>query len=276
MAKRNRYKNLGPVLISFTAILAVIGMIFETVAILFGYDPVMRVFKLRSSVASASVAALFIISIAMISIAICVGKLGKMRSKAPGNGLSDTVSTVGGFALAAFSTVLLVQTFKKWAEMEQFKLSPLDMFTVILFAVSIPTALYFFLGTAKGDKRTTFLAFFPPIWNAMCLVRLYFDAETAINDPVRILLQITLVTVMLALMYELKLRVKGTGKVMFTVTASLSTVLACSSFMSVMLLFVIVKVGTVADMLLSMGTLFVSLYLLMRLSAYYKPIKERD
>jgi hypothetical protein len=81
---------------------------------------------------------------------------------------------------------------------------------------------------------------------------------------------------MLALMYELKLRVKGTGKVMFTVTASLSTVLACSSFMSVMLLFVIVKVGTVADMLLSMGTLFVSLYLLMRLSAYYKPIKERD
>ena len=92
----------------------------------------------------------------------------------------------------------------------------------------------------------------------------------------RILLQVTLVAVMLALMYDLKLRTMETGKIMFTVTASLATVLACSSFMSIMLLFVIVKVGSIARMLLSASLLLMSLYLLMRLNGYYKPYKDRD
>ncbi len=266
MAKRNINRNLGPVLISFTVIFAVIGMIFETVAILFGYDPNMNVFKLGSKVASASVAALFILSIATVTLAICVGKVGKMHSRAPSSGLGDVISSVGGFALAVSSVMFLIDSWEATG--------PLKLFTVILVLVSVPAALYFFLGTEKRDRLTTILAFFPPIWNAICLVRLYFDSKTAINDPVRILLQITLVSVMLALLYELKLRIKGTGKIMFTITASLSTVLACSSFMSVMLLFVIVKVGSAADMLLSSGTLLISLYHLIRLSGYYKLNKE--
>ncbi len=267
MAKRNINNNLGPGLIAFTVILSVIGMIFETAAILFGYDPTMRVFKLGSKIASASVAALFILSIAMISIAICVGKLGKMRAKTSNSGLADVLSSIGGFAMAASSVFFLVESWNATG--------PLKIFTIILVLVSAPTALYFFLGTENNDTKTTVLSFFPPIWNATCLVRLYFDSETAINDPVRILLQITLVTVMLALMYELKLHIKGTGKLMFTVTASLATILACSSFASVMILFVIVKVGSAADVLLSAGTLLISLYLLMRLNGYYKLKKER-
>ncbi len=268
MGKRNRNRNLGPVLISFTAIFSVIGMIFETCAILFGYDANMRVFKLGSKIAPASVAALFILSIAAVSLAICVGKLGKMRTKASNSGLSDIVSSVGGFAMAASSVMFLVESWKETG--------PLKLFTVILVLLSVPTALYFFLGTDKNDRFTTVLSFFPPIWNAVCLVRLYFDSETAINDPVRILLQVTLVSVMLALMYELKLRVKETGKLMFTVTVPLATVLSCASFMSVILLFVIVRVGSIANVLLSAGSLLMSLYLLMRLNGYYKMMKERD
>ena len=270
MAKRYNYKHFGPALISFTLILSVIGMIFETVAILFGYDAKMCVFKLESGVAKASVAALFILSIAMITIAICIGKIGKMKTKAKDSGLAEMISSVGGFALATSSVLFLYDTIVAKREGSKESIEALLLFSVILVIASIPMAINFFIGAGKSGKLATALAFFPPIWNAACLIRLYFDAETAINDPVRILLQITLVTVMLALLYELKLRVKGTGKIMFTVAASLSTVLASASFMSVMLLFTIVKVGTAADMLLSTGTLLVSLYLLMRLSAYYK------
>ena len=60
MSRRNNDINLGTALLSFTAIFAVIGMITETCAILFGYDANMRVFKLGSKIATVSVAALFI------------------------------------------------------------------------------------------------------------------------------------------------------------------------------------------------------------------------
>ena len=268
MGRRNKYKNLGVVLVSFTAIFAVIGMIFETVAILFGYDANMRVFKLGSKVGTASVAALFILSIATVTLAICTGKLAKMRTRTRNSSFGDVIASVGGFAMAASSVMFLIESWNSTGA--------LKVFTVILVVLSVPVALYFLLGTEKRDRLTTFLSFFPPIWNAACLVRLYFDSETAINDPVRILLQVTLVAVMLALMYDLKLRTMETGKIMFTVTASLATVLACSSFMSIMLLFVIVKVGSIARILLSASLLLMSLYLLLRLNGYYKPIKERD
>ena len=265
MSRRNNY-NLGPALISFTAIFAVIGMIVQTCAILFGYDANMRVFKLGSKIATVSVAALFILSILTITLAICVGKLGKMRSHARGNGISEAVGAIGGFAMTASSIIFLMNLSGTGA---------LKLFTVILFIISIPAGLSFFLGKTVSDKTSMVLSFFPPLWNAVCLVRLYFDSKNAINDPVRILLQITLVTVMLALTYELKLRVKGTGKIMLTVTASLATVLACSSFTSIALLYFIVRIGGVADVLLSLSSLLISLYLLMRLGAYYK-LRERN
>ncbi|MBQ8254438.1 MAG: hypothetical protein IJY94_02925 [Clostridia bacterium] len=272
MAKRNRNINYGPILLSFTAIFAVIGMIFETLAILFGYDANMRVFKLGSKVATASVAALFILSIATITLAICVGKLGKMKTRVPNSGLADVISTVGGFALAASSVLLLAESWGSKID----EAGALRAFTVILVIVSIPTALYFVLGTERRDRLSTFLSFFPPLWNAACLIRLYFDSETAVNDPVRILLQITLVAVMLALMYELKLKVRGTGHIMLTVTAPVATVLSCASFTSIILLYLIVKVGSVANVLLSAGTLLLSLYLMTRLGAYYELPKDRD
>ena len=288
MGRRNKYKNLGIVLVSFTAIFAVIGMIFETMAILFGYDAHMRVFKLGSKIGAASVAALFILSIATVTLAICVGKLAKMRTKTRNSSFGDVISSIGGFAMAASSVMFLIESINRMNEKIKVaensgkelgaieELGILGILSIILVVLSLPVALYFLLGTEKKDRLTTFLSFFPPIWNAACLVRLYFDSETAINDPVRILLQVTLVAVMLALMYDLKLRTMETGKIMFTVTASLATVLACSSFMSIMLLFVIVKVGSIARMLLSASLLLMSLYLLMRLNGYYKPYKDRD
>lgn len=268
MAKRIRNLNLGPVLISFTAIFAVIGMIFETLAILFGYDAHMRVFKLGSQVATASVAALFILSIATITLAICVGKVGKMRIRVQNSNLADIISAIGGFALAASSVFFLVESWNATGA--------LKLFTVILVLISVPSAMYFFLGADRRDRLSTFCAFFPPLWNAACLVRLYFDSETAINDPVRILLQITLVAVMLALMYELKLRIRGTGHIMFTVTAPVAVVLSCASFTSIILLRLLVKVESAANVLLSAGLLLISLYLMMRLSVYYKLPPERD
>jgi hypothetical protein len=272
MAKKIRNTNLGPVLLSFTAIFAVIGMIFETVAILFGYDARMRVFKLGSQVATASVAALFILAIATITVAVCVGNLGKMRTRVPNSNLADVISAIGGFALAASSILLLIESWKSTID----EAGALKFFTVLLVLVSIPTALYFFVGANKRDRLTTFLSFFPPLWNAVCLIRLYFDSETAINDPVRILLQITLVAVMLALMYELKLKIRGTGHVMLTVTAPVATVLSCASFTSMILLYLIPRVVSIANVLLSIGSLLLSLYLMMRLGAYYKLPKERD
>lgn len=267
MSRRNNDINLGTALLSFTAIFAVIGMITETCAILFGYDANMRVFKLGSKIATVSVAALFILSILTVTLAICVGKIGRMRAHPHSNALSELVAAIGGFAMTASSIIFLIESWGNGGT--------LKLFTVLLFLVSIPAGLNFFLGKTMNERISTVLAFFPPLWNATCLVRLYFDSENAINDPVRILLQITLVTVMLALTYELKLRVKGTGQIMFTVTASLATVLASSSFMSIALLYFIVKVGSVGDLLLSLASLLVSLYLLMRLGAYYK-IRERE
>ncbi len=259
---KNNKKNLGPVLVSFVAIFAVIGMIFEACAVLFGYDPVLRVFKMDSKIAVASVAVLFILSAAAISLAICVSKLGKMNAEAPESFASGTVAAIGGFAMIITSVFLMF--FGGNAS------GLLRLFSVILLAISIPTGLYFILGTSKRDKRTAVLAFFPPIWYAICLIRMYFEAETAINDPIRILLQVSLVSIMLALLYELKLRIKGTGKLMFTVTVSLSVILECASAVAVFLLYFTVKVGTAADLFLAISSLGIVMYLISKLSGYYK------
>ena len=269
MARRVNYEFLGTVLTSCTLILSVIAMMFESVAIVLGYDKVMRVFKLQSKVATVSVVALFVLSIAMGTLAICVGKIAKMRPKAQNSAATDTVGIVGGLSLAVSSVLFLVDSLKVADA------SALKFFTILLVVISVPTALSYIVGVEK-TKLSTFLAFFPPLWNATCLVRLYFDAGTAINDPVRILLQITLVAVMLALMYELKLRVYGTGKIMFTMTATIATVLSSASFAAILLLSVLLKVETTANLLLAVGTLLSSAYLLIRLDMYYKAARPRD
>lgn len=259
---KNNEKNLGPVLVSFVAIFAAIGMILEACAVLFGYDPVLRVFKMDSKIAAASVAALFILSAAAIGLSIFVSKLGKMNSEAPESFASGTVAAIGGFAMIVTSVFFMFFGGNMSGAQK--------MSSVILLALSVPSGLYFILGTSKRDIKTDILAFFPPIWYAICLIRMYFEAETAINDPIRILLQVSLVSIMLALMYELKLRVKGTGKLMFTVTASLSVILECASAVAVFLLYFTVKIGTAADLFLAISSLGIVMYLISKLSGYYK------
>ncbi len=252
----------GSVLVSFTAIFSVIAMAVQACAVLFGYDPVMQVYKLDSTIAAVSTAVLSVLSVLASVLSVFAVKRAGIAVKAKDNVVIAVLSAMGGCAMILSSVLLFFENGKASG--------PLGSFTVALVLFSLPAGLYFILGTQKEDKIAVVLSFFPTGWYAVCLMRLYFDTNAAINDPIRVLLQISFVFIMLALLFELRMRVKGSGGLAFALTSSLSAILGCASAISVFLLYFITKSVSSGEFFVSLASLITCFYLILKLNGYMK------
>ncbi len=269
-----RKDNSAMLLTVITAVSAVIGMIFQSMAVLYGYDAAMRVFKQGSGEGTTAVALLFVLSALLAAAAVIFAKRGEVSYELPEGNIVPSLSAVGGAAVTISGILLLIsEIFSSKLPISVLLSRPYEIMTVLLFAVSLPAGMSLILSGFGGGKVNSFskaLSFFPPIWAAIGLLRIYFDTAAAINDPVRVLLQISLVAVMLALLFDLKLSVKGTGFVSFSVAASLSGLLGACASLSVFILYFATKSVTAAVMFLSLAELILCMYLVARLNARFK------
>lgn len=261
----DKKKIMGTTLIALSAVFAVICMFFQVLAVLFGYDASMQVFKRNSAISVSSVAVLFVFSAVLIGLSIAASRRHDKTCPARIGGVASFLSVCGGCAMLLSSLVLLCEIGNGRGAFAAI--------TLFLAISSILAGEYMVLSAVdviKRERALTLMSLFPPIWAAACLMRMYFETGSAINDPVRVLSQLSLVFVMLSLLFETKMKIKGCGFASFAATATVSLILSCSALVSTSLLYLVTKTVSVGELLLSLSELIISLCLITRLGACFR------
>ncbi len=78
----------------------------------------------------------------------------------------------------------------------------------LICAAALLAGLYFLAAlkpALRTDNKRIFLGFFVPIWALLALARCYFDLAHAMNNPIKIMLQLALIGMMLFFLQELRL-----------------------------------------------------------------------
>lgn len=260
----DKNKEKAESLIILTVIFTIIGMLAQCAAVLFGYDPTMCVYKYGSVLGDISAVLLFSMIVIISVITFRTMRSGKAENSPVTDNLTAFLSAMSGASMIVSSAIVLFENVSIDTS--------LRTASAMLMGTSVLSGLYFIL-FAMSDKKsiaTMILGFFPPIWGASCLLRIYFDDNSVINDPIRILFQVSVVAVMLALLYELRVRVGKNGRCAFVIASFISVILGFSSGLSMLLLYFITKTVTTGEMLLSVTEVIICLYLLARAYSFVK------
>ena len=77
----------------------------------------------------------------------------------------------------------------------------------LICAAALLAGLYFLAAlkpSFRADKKRILLGFFVPLWALLVLARCYFDLARAMNNPIKIMLQMALIGIMLYMLQELR------------------------------------------------------------------------
>ena len=99
-------------------------------------------------------------------------------------------------------------------------------------------------------------------------MRLYFDRTSAINDPMMILLQLSLAALMLAFMMEERIRVGKKGFCLLMTLSAIGVLLGSSASVSMIVFRLNGGSLTGGEVMLSVTELILSLYFFARLTEY--------
>lgn len=257
--------------VMLTLVFAVIGMLAQTAAVMLGYDAALHVYKAGHPLGTFVGWGLAVMTVVLLSSFVSLRRDTDAAGVMPCDNLTAFFASMGGGALIVASLLLA------WETKEQS--GTIATVTVLLAAASVPTGLYLILTAMSrdaGSNRLTALGFFPVIWLSLCLMRSYFESNSAINDPLRILYQLSLAAMMLAFLGELKLRVGKKGQPLFFAAAGASVLLGSVSALSMILIRLVVYRLSDGELLLSIAELILCFYFFLRLYRMAFGIKEPE
>jgi len=254
-------------------VFAVLAMLAQATAVMLGYDAAMRVYKLGNPIG--------MLTGWMLAVMACVHLSSFFTLKGdnepsgweipPCDQLTAFFAAVGGILTTLSSFFLAWETKQATGS--------LSTMSVLLVLASLPAAAYFVLTGLRmkeGEPILTSLGFFPVLWLAFCLMRCYFEEKAVINDPLRVLFQLSLVAVMLAFLGELKMRVGKKGARLFFGAAGVAVILGLSSVVSMVLLRVVVHRLSNGELLLTLSELALCLYLFLRVYRMAFAVKRKE
>ncbi len=269
MDRNSENQNPGAGLSLFIGAFTVAALIFQTIAVLGSYEAHMHVYKNDSPLGLVSG-----IVIAVLAVILAVIAFFNARRSVYGEDNIPRMSGAEVVSSVMFGGFMLVSSFLLFFEMKNAHVNTAMVkgITGVLVLVSIPSASYYILSALNliGETAKKLLGICPTLWASVCLMRIYFDVGTAINDPVRILFQVSFVFIMLALLFEERIAVTGKGVVLFVVSASLSVLLGCSAAVSMLILFFTSTTVALGELLLAVCEIIACLYMLLRVSSYMK------
>lgn len=257
----NKKKNLINLYLILTLLFTIIGTLAQTLTLFFAYDARMGVYQADTSLGTITAWGLTVL-VLILSSALVVLPKEDTASPIPlcNNPLAFLSAMSGG---AAICTSLLMAFDARTTA------GSLQTLSILLAIFSLPAGVYLILSAITrrtDDKRLTILGFFPVIWLAMCLIRIYFDRTSAINDPLKILLQISLAAIMLYFLTELRARVGKPGYRTHYVIGMISVLLGAASSVSMLALRLNGVSLLRGEIMLSVTELFFSFYIIGRLA----------
>ena len=266
MPQKKKYVyGKGMPLYFLSIVFAVISVLLQALTVLFCYDPSMKVYKHGSALGPVSGVIIFIFVLAFSVMSIYVmGNLRKLKSLPPTSAVNAFISSSAG-AFAFLSSVLM------WIQSRGMG-GNVSTVSAAMMVLSVPAAAYFILSSLKSTRQSLLygFGFFPVLWSASCLLRVYFDTGVAINDPVRVLFQVSFAAIMLTLLFELRTRLGKKGMPVYVALSGVSVILGLPAAVSMLILFAIPKTVRAAERLLCITQLLLCFHILTRLHTNHK------
>lgn len=268
-----------------TAVTAVVAALAHTAVLLFSYDSSLGVYIYNGYSPVMFIAGTVIGLAAVIIAAVSVPSGACGIERVPVCGTAEAFfAAMAGAAIFAYSVMNCIAAIIEIIR----NLPPNSSISVIISAIlsnttavlwiimtllSIPTAAYLIISAVtKTEEKPalTALGFFPVLWTAVCLLRIYFDRTSAINNPVKIFSQMALAAVMLFFLSELRIRVGKPVLRVYLAFSGAAAMLGFSYSVSLIAAYLSGVGGLSGDVLLAVVILLCSVYAFSGMAAMRK------
>lgn len=268
-----------------TAVTAIVAALAHTAVLLFSYDSSLGVYIYNGYSPVMFIAGTVIGLAAVIIAAVSVPSGACGIERVPVCGTAEAFfAAMAGAAIFAYSVMNCIATIIEIIR----NLPPNSSISVIISAIlsnttavlwiimtllSIPTAAYLIISAVtKTEEKPalTALGFFPVLWTAVCLLRIYFDRTSAINNPVKIFSQMALAAVMLFFLSELRIRVGKPVMRVYLAFSGAAAMLGFSYSVSLIAAYLSGVGGLSGDVLLAVVILLCAVYAFSGMAAMRK------
>lgn len=268
-----------------TAVTAIVAALAHTAVLLFSYDSSLGVYIYNGYSPVMFIAGTVIGLAAVIIAAVSVPSGACGIERVPVCGTAEAFfAAMAGAAIFAYSVMNCIATIIEIIR----NLPPNSSISVIISAIlsnttavlwiimtllSIPTAAYLIISAVtKTEEKPalTALGFFPVLWTAVCLLRIYFDRTSAINNPVKIFSQMALAAVMLFFLSELRIRVGKPVLRVYLAFSGAAAMLGFSYSVSLIAAYLSGVGGLSGDVLLAVVILLCAVYAFSGMAAMRK------
>ena len=268
-----------------TAVTAIVAALAHTAVLLFSYDSSLGVYIYNGYSPVMFIAGTVIGLAAVIIAAVSVPSGACGIERVPVCGTAEAFfAAMAGAAIFAYSVMNCIAAIIEIIR----NLPPNSSISVIISAIlsnttavlwiimtllSIPTAAYLIISAVtKTEEKPalTALGFFPVLWTAVCLLRIYFDRTSAINNPVKIFSQMALAAVMLFFLSELRIRVGKPVMRVYLAFSGAAAMLGFSYSVSLIAAYFSGVGGLSGDVLLAVVILLCAVYAFSGMAAMRK------
>lgn len=268
-----------------TAVTAIVAALAHTAVLLFSYDSSLGVYIYNGYSPVMFIAGTVIGLAAVIIAAVSVPSGACGIERVPVCGTAEAFfAAMAGAAIFAYSVMNCIAAIIEIIR----NLPPNSSISVIISAIlsnttavlwiimtllSIPTAAYLIISAlTKTEEKPalTALGFFPVLWTAVCLLRIYFDRTSAINNPVKIFSQMALAAVMLFFLSELRIRVGKPVLRVYLAFSGAAAMLGFSYSVSLIAAYLSGVGGLSGDVLLAVVILLCAVYAFSGMAAMRK------
>lgn len=268
-----------------TAVTAIVAALAHTAVLLFSYDSSLGVYIYNGYSPVMFIAGTVIGLAAVIIAAVSVPSGACGIERVPVCGTTEAFfAAMAGAAIFAYSVMNCIAAIIEIIR----NLPPNSSISVIISAIlsnttavlwiimtllSIPTSAYLIISAVtKTEEKPalTALGFFPVLWTAVCLLRIYFDRTSAINNPVKIFSQMALAAVMLFFLSELRIRVGKPVLRVYLAFSGAAAMLGFSYSVSLIAAYLSGVGGLSGDVLLAVVILLCAVYAFSGMAAMRK------
>jgi hypothetical protein len=180
-----------------TAVLSAAAALIQTYLFYAYYDEGLNLYKTGATLTGFFYIGVFICTLFCASSYFILKKT-EMKILPPPDRFVTFTAILSGFQLAA-SVLFNVFYFVSG------KYTGMTAFRAAVFIVSVPAAAYFIITALSNKPKKNVLVlccFSAIIWATIYLMSIYFDMSSPLNSPIRILNQLSLITIMLYFTFE--------------------------------------------------------------------------
>ena len=183
--------------------------------------------------------ALFAIVIAVVAAAILISKRGSFDAPPPVGDFTIFTSCISAFMLAASTLLSLYYIL--------IRRQPASIYDWLMIIASIPAVIFFLsLIKTKLNSRAalTLTSFFPIVWCAVLLIRVYFDTSLLITNPHKTLHQLALLAAMVYFLNESRFLLSKNNRPLFLAASATAPILLLSSALPALILPDLLLIGS--------------------------------